>query len=182
VAGTSGTGTGTKMDKDKTSKEDASPSPGSAKSPMKRPSQTKTGASKPKKSVGDDPRRDQEIPYDKGKDQEMPSSPSSVDLLSFGSDTEFMADMYTIVDAEVRENGLLVLESLLHPGIIQDVTATLAEEVTNIAVFFPTFTRYFLAKGRSFEMMLADLLRHRESNQNGGEPMILRADVQRLGT
>jgi hypothetical protein len=83
---------------------------------MKRPSQTKTGASKPKKSVGDDPRRDQEIPYDKGKDQEMPSSPSSVDSLSFGSDTEFMADMYTIVDAEVRENGSLVLESLLHPS------------------------------------------------------------------
>jgi hypothetical protein len=67
----------------------------------------------------------------------MPLSPSSVDSLSFGSDTEFMADMYTIVDAEVRENGLLVLESLLHPGIIQDVTATLAEEATNIAVFSP---------------------------------------------
>jgi hypothetical protein len=147
---------------------------------MKRPSQTKAGASKPKKSVGDDPRRNQEIPYDKGKDQEMPSSPSSVGSLSFGSDTEFMADMYTIVDAEVRENGLLVLESLLHPGIIQDVTVMLAEEATNIAGFFPTVTRYFLAKGRSFEMMLADLLRHQESNQNGGKPMILCADVQRL--
>jgi hypothetical protein len=80
-----------------------------------------------------------------------------------------MADMYTIVDAEVRENGSLVLESLLHPGIIQDVTATLAEAVTNITVFFPTFTRYFLAKGRSFEMMLADLLRHRESNQRANQ-------------
>jgi hypothetical protein len=104
VAGTSGTGEGNNLDKDQTSKEDASPSLGSAKSPMKRPSQTKTGASKPKKSVrddpsksvGDDPRRDQEIPYDKGKDQEMPSSPSSVDLLSFGLDSEFMSDMYTI--------------------------------------------------------------------------------------
>jgi hypothetical protein len=188
VAGTSGTGEGKNFDKDQTSKEDASPSLGSAKSPMKRPSQTKTGASKPKKSVGDDPRksvgddprRDHEIPYDKGKDQEMPSSPSSVDSLSFGSDSEFMSDMYTIVDAEVRKNGSLVLESLLHPGLIQDVTATLVEEVTNITVFFPTFTRYFLAKGRSFEMMVADLLRHRESNQNGGEPLILRADVQRL--
>jgi hypothetical protein len=105
---------------------------------MKRSSQTQAGASKPKKSVGDNPRRDQEIPYDKGKDHKMPSSPISVDLLSFGSDTEFMADMYTIVDAEVRENGSLVSESLLHPGIIQDVTATLAEEVTNIAGFFPT--------------------------------------------
>jgi hypothetical protein len=148
---------------------------------MKRPSQTKTGASKTKKSVGDDPwklvgddpRRDHEIPYDKGKDQEMPSSPSSVDSLSFGLDSEFMSDMYTIFDADVRKNRSLVLESLLHPGIIQDVTATLAKEVTNITVFFPTFTRYFLAKGRSFEMMVADLLRHRESNQNGGEPLIL---------
>jgi hypothetical protein len=181
VAGSSGTGEGKNLDKDQTSKEDATPSLGSAKSPMKRPSQTKTGASKPKKLVGDDPRksggddprRDHEIPYDKGKDQEMPSSPSSVDSLSFGSDSEFMSDMYTIVDAEVRENGSLVLESLLHPGVIQDITATLAEEVTNITVFFPTFTRYFLDKGRSFEMMVADHLRHRESNQNGGEPLIL---------
>jgi hypothetical protein len=136
---------------------------------MKRPSQTKTGDSKPKKSVGDvprksvgdNPRRDHEIPYDKGKDQEMLSSPSSVDLLSFGSDSEFMSDMYTIVHAEVRKNRSLVLESLLHPGLIQDVTVTLAEEVTNITGFFPTFTRYLLAKGRSFEMMVADLLRHR---------------------
>jgi hypothetical protein len=161
------------LDKDQPSKEDASPSLGSAKSPMKRPSQTKTGASKPKKLVGDDPRRDHEIPYDKWKDHETPSSPSSVDLLSFGSDSEFMSDMYTIVDAEVRKNRSLVLESLLRLGIIQDISATLAEEVTNITVFFPTFTRYFLAKGRSFEMMVADLLRHRESNQNGGEPLTL---------
>jgi hypothetical protein len=180
VAGTSGAGEGKNLDKDETSKEDASPSLGLAKSPMKRPSQTKTGASKPKKSIGDDPRRDDEIPYDKGKDHETPSSPSSVDSLSFGSDSEFMSDMYTIVDAKVKNNGSLVLESLLRPGIIQDITATLAEEITNITVFFPTFTRYFLAKGRSFEMMVADLLRHPDSNQNGGEPLILRADVQRL--
>jgi hypothetical protein len=110
----------------------------------------------------------------------MPSSPSSVDSLIFGPDSEFMSDMYTIVDAEVKKNGSLVLESLLRPGKIQDIKATLAEEVTNITVFFPTFTRYSLAKGRSFEMMVADLLRHRESNQNGGKPLILQADVQRL--
>jgi hypothetical protein len=35
VAGTSGMGEGKNLDKDQTSKEDASPSPGSAKSPMK---------------------------------------------------------------------------------------------------------------------------------------------------
>jgi hypothetical protein len=62
VAGTSGTGTGKILDKDKTSKEDDWTSQGSAKSPMKRPSQTQAGASKPKKSVGDNPWRDQEIP------------------------------------------------------------------------------------------------------------------------
>jgi hypothetical protein len=147
---------------------------------MKRPSQTKIGASKPKKSVGDDHRRDDEIPYDKGKDHEMSSSPSSVDSLSFGLNSEFMSDTYTIVDVKVKKNGSLVLESLLRPRIIQDITATLAEEVTNITVFFPTFTRYFLAKGRFFKMMVADLLRHRESNLNRGAPLILRAHVPKL--
>jgi hypothetical protein len=65
-----------------------------------------------------------------------------------------MSDTYTIVDVKVKKNGSLVLESLLRPRIIQDFTATLAEEVTNITitVFFPTFTRYFLAKGRLFKM------------------------------
>jgi hypothetical protein len=96
-------------------------------------------------------------PKTKGK---IMKCPRHLDSLSFGSDSEFMSDMYTIVDAEVRKNGSLVLESLLRPGIIQDITATLAEEVTNITVLFPTFTRYFLAKGRSFETMVADLLRH----------------------
>jgi hypothetical protein len=79
VSGRSVSGEGNNLDKDKTSKEDVWPSLGSANGPMKRPSQTKIGASKPKKSIGDDHRRDDEIPYDKGKDHEMSSSPSSVD-------------------------------------------------------------------------------------------------------
>jgi hypothetical protein len=68
----------------------------------------------------------------------------------------------------------------LRPGNIQDVELTLDKEVVDVNVFFPIFTRYFLAKGKSFQMMVADLLRHREVNQNGGAPLILRADVQRL--
>jgi hypothetical protein len=47
-------------------------------------------------------------------------------------------------------------------------------------VFFPVFTRYFLASGQSFEIMIADLLKHREASQNKRPPVILRADVPRL--
>jgi hypothetical protein len=68
----------------------------------------------------------------------------------------------------------------LRPRIIQDVEITLEEEVVAANVFFTVFARYFLAKRKSFQMMVADLLRHREVNQNGGAPLILRADVQRL--
>jgi hypothetical protein len=63
--------------------------------------------------------------------------------------------LYVITDAEVKKNGLLVLASLLCPGNIQDVEITLEEEVVDVNVFFPVFTRYFLAKGKSFQMMVA---------------------------
>jgi hypothetical protein len=42
----------------------------------------------------------------------------------------------------------------------------------------PTFTRYFLAKERSFKMMTADLLKHRESRRNGDPPLGLKDDLQ----
>jgi hypothetical protein len=52
--------------------------------------------------------------------------------------------------------------------------------LSNKNVFFPVFTRYFQSKGKAFENMIADLLHHREANQNGGAPLILRVDVPRL--
>jgi hypothetical protein len=47
-------------------------------------------------------------------------------------------------------------------------------------VFFPAFTRYFLARGLLFKIMIAELLKHREASQNKGPPLILRPDIRRL--
>jgi hypothetical protein len=46
--------------------------------------------------------------------------------------------------------------------------------------WFPSFTRYFLAKGRDFEMIAGDLVKHREANQNGLPALVLRDDIPRL--
>jgi hypothetical protein len=168
------------------------PSRGSAKqSPRKRPLRGTDckGAQEPKKSVADVVPLIRatgtpvgEVEAAPRKDHNMSESPSSdrSSLLSYGSDTDYLSDLYVITDADVKKNGLLVLPSVLRPGNIQDVEITLEEEVVDVNVLFPVFTRYFLAKGKSFHKVVADLLRHREVNQNGGAPLILRADVQRL--
>jgi hypothetical protein len=108
------------------------------------------------------------------------SSPTSMASLSLGSDTDFLSDSYVIMDPEAKRNGTVVFASLVSPGMIQNLTQTLGEEVVERTVFFPVFTRYFLAKGKVFENMLADLLRHCAANQNGGPPLILRDDVPRI--
>jgi hypothetical protein len=46
--------------------------------------------------------------------------------LSFGSDTDFLSDTYVIVDPEVKRNGTVVLESLLHPAAIMNIMARLS--------------------------------------------------------
>jgi hypothetical protein len=56
----------------------------------------------------------------------------------------------------------------------------LDEQVVERSVFFPAFTRFFLARARLFEIMIANLLKHREANQNDGPPLILRDDIPRL--
>jgi hypothetical protein len=97
--------------------------------------------------------------------------------LSFGSDTDYLSDTYVILDAEVKRNGSIALASLLRPGAIQENTLIMEEDPIERTVFFPVFSRYFVAKGRSFENMVADLIHHREANQNGGAPLIVREDV-----
>jgi hypothetical protein len=57
------------------------------------------------------------------------------------------------------------------------VTSTLDERFEGRRVFFPTFIRYFLAKERSFKMMIEDLLKHREARPNGDPPLVLKEDV-----
>jgi hypothetical protein len=70
--------------------------------------------------------------------------------------------------------------SLLRPGIIKAVTSALDEQFVERTVFFPVFTRYFLARGRSFKIMIEDLLKHREASQNNKPPLVLSADGPRL--
>jgi hypothetical protein len=69
--------------------------------------------------------------------------------LSFGSDTEYLAEMYVIVNSEVKQNGSLAMGSLLRPGIIEEVKSALDEQFVTHTVFFPVFTRYLLAPGQS---------------------------------
>jgi hypothetical protein len=42
------------------------------------------------------------------------------------------------------------------------------------------FTRYFLARERSFQIMIEDLLKHRETSQNDKPPLVIKDDVPRL--
>jgi hypothetical protein len=70
--------------------------------------------------------------------------------------------------------------SLLQPGIIKAVTSALDEQFVERTVFFRIFTRYFLARGRLFEIMIEDLLKHKEASQNDKPPLVLSADVPRL--
>jgi hypothetical protein len=89
--------------------------------------------------------------------------------------------MYTIIDIVEKKRWITrVGNTLTPPRINQTAMQTLSEEVNDITIFFLAFTRYFMAKGRAFEMMVADLIKQKEANQNGGAPLILRADVPRL--
>jgi hypothetical protein len=179
------------------------PSQGSAKSSTKRKSARKEGTDAPssaKKTGGaPNPVVDQQRPaegpgggdgdgvvqeeagesmHDSDSDAMDKSSDSS--SLSFDSDTDFLSDTYVIVDPEVKRNGRVVLESLLHPAAIMNIMAILDEEPAQQTVFFPAFSRYFVARGKSYENIIADLIRHREANQNGGAPLIVPTDVPKL--
>jgi hypothetical protein len=176
------------------------PSQGSAKSPTKRKSARKEGTDAPssaKKTGGaPNPVVDQQRPAggpvggdgDEVVQEEAGESTHDSDAdkssdsasLSFGSDTDLLSDVYVIVDPEVERNGMVVLESLLRPAAIMNILAILDEEPDQRTVFFPAFSRYFVAKGKSYENMIADLIRHREANQNGGAPLIVRTDVPKL--
>jgi hypothetical protein len=83
-------------------------------------------------------------------------------------------------DLEVDQNGSLATESLLQPRIINEVTSALDEQFVARTVLFPVFTRYFLARERSFQIMIEDLLKHRKTNQKDKPPLVLGADVPRL--
>jgi hypothetical protein len=100
--------------------------------------------------------------------------------LSLGSDTEYLAKTYVIVDPEVERNGCLKVESLLEPVITRAVTSVLDERFVEQRVCFPTFTRYFLAKERSFQLMIEDLLRHREASHDDKPPLVLKDNVPRF--
>jgi hypothetical protein len=55
----------------------------------------------------------------------------------------------------------------------------LDEQFVGQRVFFPTFTRYFLAREQSFKMMIEDLLKHRETGRNSDPMLVLKDDVPR---
>jgi hypothetical protein len=151
-------------------------------SPRKRPSDRHLSETRTKKLVGEsDKRTDKSIADDTDTSVNSSVSSDKNDSLSFGSDTDFLlGETYAIIDPEVKSDGWLSFGSLLRLGIIKAVTQALDEDVIEKNVFFPVFTRYFQSKGKAFENMIADLLHHREENQNGGAPLILRVDVPRL--
>jgi hypothetical protein len=100
--------------------------------------------------------------------------------LSFGLDREYLSETNVVINSEVKRNGSLAMGSLLRPGIIKAVTLALDEQFVERTVFFPVFTRYFLAQGRLFEIMIEDLLKHKVASQKDKPPLVLSADVPRL--
>jgi hypothetical protein len=106
----------------------------------------------------------------KGKEREghfyplgVKSDKRNLDSLSFGSDMGCLAGTYIIVDSEVERKGSLESGSLLRQGAIGEVMSKLEEQFVVREVFFPVFARYFLARGRLFETMIEDLLKHKDS-------------------
>jgi hypothetical protein len=99
--------------------------------------------------------------------------------LSLGSDTEYLAKRYVIVDPEVEQNGSLAMESLLEQKIAEAVTSVLNKQFVEQRVFFPTFTSLFFAKEQSFKMMIKDLLNRRKTGWNNDAPLVLKDDVPR---
>jgi hypothetical protein len=100
--------------------------------------------------------------------------------LSLGSDTEYLERTYVIADPKVERNGSLAMESLLEPEITKAVTSVLDKQFVEQRVLLRTFTRYFLAKERSFQIMIEDLLRHRETSHNDKPPLVFKYNVPRL--
>jgi hypothetical protein len=100
--------------------------------------------------------------------------------LSLCSDTEYLERTYVIVDPEVEQNGSLAMESLLELEITEAVTSVLEKQFVERRVFLPMFTMFFLAKKRSFQIMIKDLLRHRETSHNDKPPLVFKDDVPRL--
>jgi hypothetical protein len=166
------------------------PSQGSAKSPTKCKSARKEGTEAPSsaKKTGGAPnpvvyqQRPAEGPgggdgdgvvqeeagestHDSDSDDMDKSSDSA--SLSFGSDTDFLSDTYVIVDPEVKRNGMVVLESLLHSAAIMNIMDILDEEPAQQTMFFPAFSRYFVARGKSYENMIADMIRTERQTKMG---------------
>jgi hypothetical protein len=99
--------------------------------------------------------------------------------LSFGLDTGYLAETYFIINFEVTQNCSLALVSLLRRGAIETVMLILEEQFVEREVVFPVFARYFLARGRSFKIMIADLLKHKDSGDDK-PPLVLSAEVPRF--
>jgi hypothetical protein len=56
----------------------------------------------------------------------------------------------------------------------------LDEQFVARTVLFPVFTRYFLAREQSFQIMIEDLLKQRKTIQKNEPPLVIGADVPRL--
>jgi hypothetical protein len=109
----------------------------------------------------------------------LDSAKENLASLSFGSDTGYLAETYFIIDSEVKQNGSLALGSLRRQGAIETVMLMLEEQFVEREVVFPVFARYFLARGRSFEIIIKDLLKHKDSRDDK-PPLVLSTEVPRL--
>jgi hypothetical protein len=109
----------------------------------------------------------------------LDSDKENLASLSFGSDTGYFAETYFIIHSEVKINGSLALGSLLWRGAIETVMLILEEQFVKHGVIFPVFARYFLARGQSFEIMIEDLFKHKDSRDDK-PPLVLSAEVPRL--
>jgi hypothetical protein len=60
------------------------------------------------------------------------------------------------------------------------VTSALDKQFVKRKVFFPMFTRYFLARERSFQIIIEDLFIHKDNSQNDQPPLVLKDEFWRL--
>jgi hypothetical protein len=123
--------------------------------------------------MGNDGGESNFAPLSLGSDKENLAS------LIFGSDTGYLAETYFIIDSEVKQNASLALGSLLQQGAIETVMFILEEQLVEREVVFPVFARYFLARGRSFKIMIEDLLKNKDSRDDKPH-LVLSAEVPRL--
>jgi hypothetical protein len=99
---------------------------------------------------------------------------------SFGSDTEYLAETYVLINSEVDQNGSLQQRVFCNQELLRRLRRHWMNSLWNVRCSFRSLLGTSWPGEQSFQIMIEDLLKHRETSQNNKPPLVLSADVPRL--